>query len=148
MTNSLRLPLLSLLLSVALAVVVIISGQTHGLIPLSELELGALSGTLAFVIFGVQGLISVALEGRELRPGIRLPQLTNPLSLGIVVLSLLLAVIAFTLGFGIVNGWDTSRLGVLAAVGCFVLAALLIFYKEAFLGNEARFDNREDGIPW
>ena len=39
-------------------------------------------------------------------------------------------------------------LGIAAGAGCMSLAVLLIFYKEAFLGDEARFDDREDGIPW
>ena len=30
----------------------------------------------------------------------------------------------------------------------FLLAAMLVAYKEAFLGEEARFDRRDDGVPW
>jgi hypothetical protein len=52
------------------------------------------------------------------------------------------------LGAGIVNGWNTTLIGVPASLGCILLAALLIFYKEAFLGSEACFDEREDGTPW
>jgi hypothetical protein len=25
---------------------------------------------------------------------------------------------------------------------------LLVFYKEAFIGDEATFDDRQDGVPW
>ena len=38
--------------------------------------------------------------------------------------------------------------GVAAGAGCVFLATLLVCYKEAFLGDEARFDDREDGVPW
>jgi hypothetical protein len=147
MRNSPLLPAVSLVLAVAL-VLVAVSANPGQLIPLSELQLGALGGALAFAVFGVQGLISVVLEGRELRPGATPPQLTNPLSAAIVVVSLLLFGEAVFLGYGIVTGWDTTRLGFAAGAGCVFLAALLIFYKEAFLGAEARFDDREDGIPW
>jgi hypothetical protein len=125
----------------------IATGSGH-LIPLSELQLGAIGGALTLAIFGVQGLLSIALEGQELRPGVTPPHLTNPLTAAIVVASLLLLFDAVILGYGIVMGWGTTRLGIAAATGCLLLAALLLFYKEAFLGDEARFDDREDGIPW
>jgi hypothetical protein len=145
--NSPLLPALSLMAGVFAMVAVFMadSGDVH---PLSELQLGTMSGALALVIFGIQGLLSVGLEGRELRPGIAPPQLTTPLSAAIVIVSLLLFTDALLLGYGIVSGWGTPPLGIAAGAGCVFLAALLIFYKEAFLGDEARFDDREDGIPW
>ncbi len=149
MKNSPRLPVIALVAAAILALLTgLAAGAAGGLIPLSELALGAVAGALAFVIFGIQGLLSVAVEGEELRPGVKPPYLTNPLTAGIVLVSLLLVVDAYFLGYGIVNGWDVTRLGVAAGVGCLCLAALLIFYKEAFLGDEARFDDREDGVPW
>ena len=139
---------MSLLVAVGLAIAVAVTLDPANPIPLSELQLGALGGGLAFAIFGLQGLISVRSEGRELRPGIVPPTLTDPLSAAIVVLSLLLFAVSLLLGYGIVAGWGTPRLGGAAGVGCLLLAALLFLYKEAFLGDEARFDDREDGVPW
>jgi hypothetical protein len=118
------------------------------LLPLSELQLGAIGIALTFAIFGVQGLLSVALEGQELRPGLQPPHLTNPLSVAIGITALLLFLDALLLGYGIVTGWDTTGLGLTTATGCVLVAALLLLYKEAFLGDEAHFDDREDGIPW
>jgi hypothetical protein len=146
--NSPRLPAAALVVSVVLAMQVATTIDAEHPLPLSELQLGGIAVALAMAIFGVQGLVSVAIEGQELRPGIVPPQLTNPLSAAIVVVSFLLFVVAILLGYGIVNGWDTLRLGVAAGAGCLFLGMLLIFYKEAFLGDEARFDDREDGIPW
>lgn len=148
MKNSPRLPLVSLVAAIVLVLAVAVTIDPAAPIPLAELQLGALGGALTLAVFGAQGLISVGLEGRELRPGVVPPQLTNPLSAAVVVVSLLLFVDALLLGFGIVNGWDTTRLGITAGAGCVFLAAVLLFYKEAFLGDEARFDDREDGIPW
>jgi hypothetical protein len=147
-TNSPRLPVVTLILASLLAIaaaVVIDPGQP---LPLSELQLGAVGGALTLGVFGIQGLISVGLEGRQLRPGMAPPHLTNPLSAAIVIVSILLFADALLLGYGIVIGWGTVALGVAAGAGCLFLATLLVFYKEAFLGDEARFDDREDGVPW
>jgi hypothetical protein len=130
------------------ALVAVFMAGSGDFLPLSELQLAMVGGALALGIFGIQGLLSVGLEGRELRPGIAPPQLTTPLSAAIVLVSLLLFTDALLLGYGIVSGWGTAPLGIAAGAGCVFLAALLIFYKEAFLGAETRFDDREDGIPW
>jgi hypothetical protein len=147
-TNSPRLPIVSLILAGLLAVTTAATIDPSQPLPLSELQLGAVGGALTLGVFGVQGLISVLLEGRELRPGMAPPHLTNPLSAAIVIVSILLFGDALLLGHGIVTGWGTAALGVAAGAGCVFLATLLGCYKEAFLGDEARFDDREDGVPW
>lgn len=148
MRNSPLLPLASLLLAVVLAIAAVVTGNPDNLLPLSELQLGAVGGSLTLAIFSIQGLISIALEGQELHPGQNAPRLTQLLSAGIVLTALLLLLDAVILGYGIVAGGDTTSLGITAGIGCLLLAVLLLFYKEAFLGDEARFDDREDGIPW
>src|SRR5262245_50252507 len=97
MTNSPRLPRWSLVLAAVLAAAAIVF--TRGLTePLSELQLGALAGAMTFAIFGVQGLISVGLEGQELRPGVTSPHLTDQLSRAILAASLLLFADSIVLG--------------------------------------------------
>jgi hypothetical protein len=147
-TNSPRLPAVALILASLLAIAAAAAIDPDRPLPLSELQLGAVAGALTLAVFGIQGLISVLLEGRELRPGMAPPHLTNPLSAAIVIVSILLFGDALLLGYGIVNGWGTAALGVAAGAGCVFLATLLVCYKEAFLGGEARFDDREDGVPW
>ena len=148
MTNSPRLPVVALILASLLAIAVAAVIDPGQPLPLSELQLGAVGGALTLGVFGIQGLISVLLEVRELRPGMAPPHLTNPLSAAIVIVSILLFGDALLLGYGIVIGWGTAALGVAAGMGCVFLATLLVCYKEAFLGDEARFDDREDGVPW
>ena len=148
MTNSPRLPIASLILAGILTIAAALTIDPGEPLPLSELQLGAVGGAVTLAVFGIQGLISVLLEGRELRPGIAAPHLTDPLSAAIVIVSLLLFGDALLLGYGIVNGWGTAALGIAAGAGCVFLATLLVCYKEAFLGDEARFDDREDGVPW
>ena len=147
MRNTLSLPVISLLLAIVLAIAVMVNhADEEG--PLSELELGGVAWTIGLGVYGLQGLISVLVEGRELRPGRTLPRLTGPLSILIVLGALALIGIAAALAVGLVDEWRTGVLGTLAGAGCLVLAMLLISYKEAFFGDEATFDNRDDGVPW
>jgi ABC-type transport system involved in cytochrome c biogenesis permease subunit len=148
MRNSASLPVAGLALAVALTVVTALTATRGERIPLTELELGGVAAALALAVFGVQGLISVALEGRELRPGRVAPRLTGPLSAAIVLCSLVLFGVALALAFGIAEEWEIEVIGPLAGAGCVVLALLLVFYKEAFVGDEAAFDDRQDGVPW
>ena len=151
MDNSPRLPAVSILLAIGLAIVAAVSfvSREVGEVPfLNEVEIGLVAGGFTLVIFGVQGLISVLVEGRRLHPGIVRPRLTDPLSVAIVVSSLLLVGVAVALGYGIVLEWSPIVLGVLAGAGSLILAMLLVFYKEAFVGDEACFDERDDGVPW
>lgn len=151
MRNSPVLPYVSIGVAALLGLATLISyfSRTRGdVFALSELEIGMVAVAFTLLIFAAEGLISVLLEGRELRPGRARPRLTNPLSLGIVVFALLLFAIAIALGIGLINDWDPEIIGLLAGAGCMDLALLLVFYKEAFVGDEAHFDHRDDGVPW
>jgi len=151
MENSPKLPVVALVVAVLAAIAAVVSYASRtreDVFVLNEVEIGLVSAAFALVIFGVQGLISILVEGRRLHPGLVAPRLTGPLSIGIVLLSLVLFGDSLALGYGIVDDWGAEGIGVLAGIGSLVLAVLLIFYKEAFVGDEARFDEREDGVPW
>jgi len=115
--------------------------------PLSELDIGLAAWAFVLGLFGAQGLISILLEGAELRPGVTAPRLTLPLTWAIALLAALLA-LAFLLGGAILTGQPVSVVGLTAGASCLVLALLLVAYKEAFVGDEARLDPRKDGMPW
>ncbi|HEU5431762.1 MAG TPA: hypothetical protein VFU81_08870 [Thermomicrobiales bacterium] len=148
MRNGPTLPLVALAVAIGLAILVIAwrAGQPGG--PLSELAIGGVAIALTLAIYGIQGLLSVLLEGETLTPGRTPPRLTGPLSAGIVIAAALLLADAIALGWSLVNGAATAAIGVFAAIGCGLLALVLVFYKEGFVGDEAGFDNRNDGIPW
>ncbi len=151
MRNSPVLPYVSIVVAAILGVVTLVSyfSRSRGdVFSLSELEIGLVAVAFTLLIFATEGLISVLLEGRELHLGRVRPRLTNPLSLAIVAFSLLLFAVAIGLSIGLINGWDPEVIGLLAGVGCIDLALLLVFYKEAFVGDEAHFDHRDDGVPW
>jgi hypothetical protein len=121
-------------------------GQSDG--PLTELQLGEIAAAISLAIFGIQGLVSVAVEGQELHPGRSPARLTNGLSIGITALSIILIVVAGLLAFAIAADWEIEAVGTLAGIGSIVISLLLVFYKEAFIGDEATFDDRQDGVPW
>jgi hypothetical protein len=135
----------ALLVSLVLAATVWLS---HGDGPLTELELGGIAWAIGLAIFGLQGLLSVLVEGEELRPGRVPPRLTDPLTAGIIVFSLALLAVATALAYGLTANWSPGAIGSLAGAGCLAVAAILVFYKEGFVGDEASFDERDDGVPW
>jgi hypothetical protein len=145
MRNSRGLPIISLAAAAVLALIVL---ATHGDGPLTELELGGAAWVVGLTIYGLQGLISIAIEGEELKPGRMPPHLTDPLSLGIAILSIAVIVIAALLGYGVSSDWSVRTLGFIAGIGCIAIASIAVFYKEGFIGDEARFDERDDGVPW
>ena len=148
MRNTSGLPIVSLITAVILLVIVAITTSGFTADHLGVVEIGAVAAAVGHLIYAVQGLISVVVDGEELKPGVSPPHLTDALSDGIIVIAALLIMIGMTLAYGLADNWDSTYIGILAGVGCFLLAAMLVAYKEAFLGEEARFDRRDDGVPW
>jgi hypothetical protein len=150
MQNSPGIPLAALVVAIALATITVLSvfAGVGGGIALNELQLGATAWALGLGIYGVQGIVSIVVEGRQVFPGIINPRLNNPLSAVIAALSVLLFVLAGLTGFAIVSGQSTALIGTAAGAGCLDLGLLLLFYKEAFIGHEAHLDLRQDGVPW
>jgi hypothetical protein len=150
MQNSPGIPLAALVVAIALAIITVLSviAGVGGGIALNELQLGATAWALALGIYGLQGIVSIVVEGRQVLPGTINPRLNNPLSAVIAALSVLLFVLAGLTGFAIVSGQSTALIGTAAGAGCLDLGLLLLFYKEAFIGHEAHLDLRQDGVPW
>ena len=150
MQNSPGIPLAALVVALALAIITMLSviAGVGGGIALNELQLGATAWALALGIYGVQGIVSIVVEGRQVLPGTIKPRLNNPLSAVIAALSVLLFGLAGLTGFAIVSGQSTALIGTAAGAGCLDLGLVLLFYKEAFIGHEAHLDLRHDGVPW
>ena len=150
MQNSPGIPLASLVVAIALVIVAAVSGMAGvGRDPaITELQIGATAWALALGIFGVQGLVSIIVEGQEVLPRNIKPRLNNPLSAVIAASSVLLLMLAGLTGLAILSGQSTSVIGMAAGAGCLDLGLLLLFYKEAFIGHEAHLDVRQDGVPW
>jgi hypothetical protein len=148
--NSPGIPLAAFVVAIVLAGATVISlmAGVGGDPALNELQIGAAAWALTLGIFGVQGLVSIVLEGRQLFVGRIEPRLNNPLSTAIAVLSVLLCILAGLTGLAIISGQPTAVVGAAAGAGCINLGLLLLFYKEAFVGHEAHLEPRQDGVPW
>ena len=150
MQNSPGIPLAAIIAAIVLAGATIASIMlgVGGDPALNELQIGAVAWAVTLGIFGVQGIVSIVVEGRQLFVGTIGPHLTNPLSAAIAACSILLLILAGLTGLVIVSGQPMAIVGSVAAAGCLDLGLVLLLYKEAFVGHEAHLEPRQDGIPW
>src|SRR6266852_7040500 len=119
MQNSPRIPVAAFVVAIALAGVTIVSlmAGVGGNPALNELQIGATAWALALGIFGVQGIVSIIVEGRQVLPGTMTPRLNGPLSTAIAALSILLLALAGLTGLAIVSGQSTALIGTAAGAG-------------------------------
>jgi hypothetical protein len=150
MQNSPGIPLVALVVAAALAVITVLSviAGVGGVVALNELQIGATAWALALGLFGVQGFISIVVEGRQVAPGVIEPRMNNQIGAAVVTLSIALFSLAGITGLAIASNQSPTVIGIAAGSGCFTLGLLLLFYKEAFVGHEAHLDLRHDGVPW
>jgi hypothetical protein len=150
MQNSPGLPVVALVGALVLGGITLasITAGISGDPALTELQIGATAWALALAIFGVTGIVSVLVEGRQLIPGTIQPRGSNLWSAAIAGGSILLFVLAGATALAIVTGQPTAVIGSAAGIACLDLSLLLISYKEVFVGREAHLDSRHDGIPW
>src|SRR5438132_14024719 len=117
--NSPGIPLAAFVVAIILAGATIVSVMAGvGRDPaLNELQIGAAAWALTLATFGVQGIVSIVLEGRQLFVGTIGPRLPNPLraprygvdplSAAIAALSVLLLILVGRTGLAIVSGQPT-----------------------------------------
>ena len=150
MQNSPGLPVVALVGALVLGAITLasVTAGIGGDPALTELQIGATAWALALAIFGVTGIVSILVEGRQLIPGAIQPRSSNLWSAAIAGGSILLFVLAVATALAIVTGQPTAVIGSAAGIACLDLSVLLISYKEAFVGREAHLDSRHDGIPW
>jgi len=150
MQNSPGLPVAALVGALVLGAITLasVTAGIGGDPALTELQIGATAWALALAIFGVTGIVSILVEGRQLILGAIQPRSSNLWSAAIAGGSILLFMLAVATALAIVTGQPTAVIGSAAGIACLDLSVLLISYKEAFVGREAHLDSRHDGIPW
>jgi hypothetical protein len=150
MQNSPGIAIAALVAALALGLITVLSVMAGigGDRALSELQTGASAWALALALFGVQGIVSLVVEGRQLVLGAIEPHMGVRSSLMIATLSIVVFLLAGATGLAIISGRPTAVIGSAAGTACLVLGLLLLFYKEAFVGHEAHLESRNDGIPW
>lgn len=99
-------------------------------------------------LLGLQGLISIYLEGEVEEVGVYAPS-TPPWKLIALIAVLSGGVVWTAVAFiqRVVNGTDDG-LGALATLMAFLLAALVGLYRRFFIADEVIAQQRDDGVPW
>lgn len=116
---------------------------------LEAYEIGLVAWVVLLSLFAIQGMISVWLEGRELKVG-------KPTRASEPIAALLLAVLLALLEFiwivqfvrGLYGGAPPAMIAIYAALLSFTLAILLLIYRRAFLSAETILQERDDHVPW
>lgn len=165
--NDTTIPWFSLLTAGALLAVLLYAFSTHGppapaaakvprlaFVPahLQLYEVFLTSVIMILVIYGIHGLVSVWLEGRELEPG-RRPARNSRWAFW-AILACLSAVLAVSVAFagaiaeGLRAGPDTVREGFLMGSLLLLFALALALYKHHFLPDEALLEDPDSDVPW
>lgn len=165
--NDATIPWLSLLTAGLFSLVLFYSFSTHPppdpaatLIPrlafvpahLHRYEIFLISMTMILAIYGIHGLVSVWLEGRELEPGRRPAKNSNWAFWAI--LACLSGVLALAVAFagaiaeGLRAGPDTVREGFLMGGVLLLFALALALYKRHFLPDEVLVEEPDSDVPW
>lgn len=116
---------------------------------LESYEIALIIWSFLFGLLGLQGLISIYLEGEVDEASIR-P--ARPAPWGVLMLMAVLT--AANVGMAwifiqeLYQGADPSNLGQLAALLAFLLAALVGFYRRYFIDNVMIAQERDDDVPW
>jgi len=115
-------------------------------------EIFLTSVIMILAIYGIHGLVSVWLEGRELEPG-RRPARHSPWAFW-AILACLSAVLAISVAFagaiadGLRAGPDTVREGFLMGSLLLLFALALALYKHHFLPDEVLVEEPDTDVPW
>ncbi|HED03235.1 MAG TPA: hypothetical protein ENI60_00465 [Candidatus Fraserbacteria bacterium] len=116
---------------------------------LESYEIALVIWSFLFILLGLQGLISVYLDGEveqvEVRPA-------KPAPWPVVWFMLLLTAAnvgtAWEFAQQLFHGASPSSLGQLAALLLFILAALIGLYRRYFIADVVVAQERDDGVPW
>jgi len=117
---------------------------------LEAYEIALIAWVTVLAVFGLQGLISVWLEGRELEAD-KPKRASEPLAAVVAMGALALAEVF--LAARLVRALHVApepagTLALYASLGAFILAVMLIIYRRYFIDDEVIVGEREDGVPW
>jgi hypothetical protein len=120
---------------------------------LSVGQIGLVAFGLVFAVYGMIGLVSVWLEGVELRPGRHTPKPGGgPVVVG-VLLALLLAAASGLFVHDILESLQTLQVhpaseGMIFGVMALLSAALIVVYRKYVVGEEAIAEDEHSEVPW
>jgi len=116
---------------------------------LEAYEIALVVWSFVFGLLGLQGLISIYLEGDIKAVGTHAPpQPTWPILILVVALLAVNFWSAWTFVQLLFNEGAPETLGRLAALMAFILAALVAIYRRYCIEDIVVGKTRDDGIPW
>lgn len=118
------------------------------ILELNAFEITLVGLALTLGVYSAIGLFSFYLDGPRVHIGRQGPQLTDGTAAALGIFSILTAICAVVFALGVVQEWGREIVGVSIGLGFVFAAFVLGFFKQGFVGEEGRFDEREDGIPW
>jgi len=120
---------------------------------LSVGQTGLVTFSLVFAVYGMIGLVSVWLEGVELRPGRHTPEVgVGPVVAG-MLLALLLAAASGLFVQDIRRSLQTGQVhagneGMIFGAMALLSALLIVVSKEYMVGEEAIAEDEHSEVPW
>jgi len=158
--NDALIPFWALVIAVALgwaayldgSRVAVLSGGT-GPAALSVGQIGLATFSLVLAVYGMMGLVSVWLEGVELRPGRHTPEVGVGPVAAAILLAFLLAAASGLFVQDIRRSLQTDQIhalneGVIFGAMALLSALLIIVYKEYMVGEEAIAEDEHSEVPW
>jgi len=116
---------------------------------LESYEIALIIWSFLFGLLGLQGLISIYLEGEVEESGVR-PAKAPPLSVVALMAVLTAANVWMAWAFirQLYQGTPPTSLGRTAALLMFLLAALVGLYRRYFIDDVVVAQDRDDDVPW
>lgn len=116
---------------------------------LEAYEIALVIWSFLFGLLGLQGLISIYLEGETEQPGTHPPR---PAPAAVIALMAGLAAanvwVAWVFVAQLFQGGEPVSLARWAALMALTLAALVGLYRRYFIADEVLAQDRDDGVPW
>ena len=115
---------------------------------LEAYEIALIIWSVLLGLLGLQGLISIYLEGEVEEVGVYAP--STPSWKLIILMAVLTGGVVWTAVAFVQRALNASAdgLGTLATLMVFLLAALVGLYRRYFIADEVIAQQRDDGVPW
>ncbi|HEV2527690.1 MAG TPA: hypothetical protein VGT61_04450 [Thermomicrobiales bacterium] len=118
------------------------------ILELNAFEIGLVGLALTLATYSAIGLLSFFLDGARVHVGRQSARLTDGVTVALAAFSIATAACAVVFALAVVFDWGREITGISIGLGFIFAALVLACFKIGFLGEEGRFDEREDGIPW
>ena len=118
------------------------------IVELNAFEIGLVGLALTLATYSAIGFLSFFLDGARVHVGRQSARLSDGVTVALAAFCLATVACAVVFSLAVVFEWGREITGISIGLGFIFASLVLACYKVGFLGEEGRFDEREDGIPW